>query len=187
MTVEENIAAPIREHTPLHQNVVKGMVEIKLRQVQMWGNDADQPEHAAKLPRELSGGQRKRAALARALALDPQVIFYDEPSAGLDPIVSRQIDDLMCSLGEVLGVTSLVVTHELESAFTIADRMIVLRKGDEQANEYWKPARMVAQGGPEAIMGCVQPHVIDFLHDWSYHHDSALERHGNWYREAFSP
>ncbi len=185
MTVAQNIAAPIREHTALHENVVEGMVQIKLRQVQMWGNDPDVPEHAGKLPRELSGGQRKRIGLARALALDPQVIFYDEPSAGLDPIVSRQIDHLMRDLGEILGVTSIVVTHELESAFEIADRMIVLRKGDEQANEYWKPARMVAQGGPEAIMGCVQPHVIDFLADWSYHHGSALERHGNWYREAF--
>ncbi len=182
MTVAENVAAPILEHTQLHSNVIDLMVQIKLDLVAMWGNDPETPEHAHKLPAELSGGQRKRIGLARALALDPQVILYDEPSAGLDPIVSRQIDELIIQLGEVLGVTSIVITHELDSAFEIADKMVVLRKGNEKENEYWGPARMVAQGNREEITSCIHPHVIEFLEMMSYHRDMPLARyHKNWY------
>ncbi|MEM7622725.1 MAG: ATP-binding cassette domain-containing protein, partial [Planctomycetota bacterium] len=86
-------------------------------------------EAAEKYPSQISGGMKKRAGLARALALDPQILFYDEPSAGLDPVTSAQIDRLMVDLSKQLGVTSVVVTHEMDSAFTIADRMAMLDKG----------------------------------------------------------
>jgi phospholipid/cholesterol/gamma-HCH transport system ATP-binding protein len=86
-------------------------------------------EHADKLPSQISGGMKKRAGLARALALDPQILFYDEPSAGLDPVTSAEIDQLIIGLSKQLGVTSVVVTHEMDSAFTIADRMVMLDKG----------------------------------------------------------
>ena len=86
-------------------------------------------EHADKFPAQISGGMKKRAGLARALALDPEIIFYDEPSAGLDPVTSAEIDQLILTLTKKLGVTSVVVTHEMDSAFTIADRMVMLDKG----------------------------------------------------------
>ena len=86
-------------------------------------------EHANKFPSQISGGMKKRAGLARALALDPRILFYDEPSAGLDPVTSAEIDQLMLDLTRKLGVTSVVVTHEMDSAFTIADRMTMLDKG----------------------------------------------------------
>jgi phospholipid/cholesterol/gamma-HCH transport system ATP-binding protein len=86
-------------------------------------------EAADKYPAQISGGMKKRAGLARALALDPKILFYDEPSAGLDPVTSAQIDQLIVALSKQLGVTSVVVTHEMDSAFTIADRMAMLDKG----------------------------------------------------------
>ena len=85
--------------------------------------------HRAKMPAQLSGGQKKRAGLARATALDPEILFYDEPSAGLDPVTSAAIDELMSDLSRKLQVTSVVVTHEMDSAFRIADRMVMLDKG----------------------------------------------------------
>jgi len=122
MTVAENVALPLREHTELDGNTIEIMVKIKLELVGL-------REHAEKLPSQLSGGMKKRAGLARALALDPRILFYDEPSAGLDPVTSAEIDQLMLDLTRKLGVTSVVVTHEMDSAFTIADRMVMLDKG----------------------------------------------------------
>jgi phospholipid/cholesterol/gamma-HCH transport system ATP-binding protein len=122
MTVAENVALPLREHTELDGTTIDIMVKIKLEQVGL-------REHAEKFPSQISGGMKKRAGLARALALDPRILFYDEPSAGLDPVTSAEIDQLMLDLTRKLGVTSVVVTHEMDSAFTIADRMVMLDKG----------------------------------------------------------
>ncbi len=122
MTVGENVALPLHEHTDLDPEIIDIQVKIKLELVGL-------REHADKYPAQISGGMKKRAGLARALALDPQILFYDEPSAGLDPVTSAQIDQLIIALSKQLGVTSVVVTHEMDSAFTIADRMAMLDKG----------------------------------------------------------
>ena len=122
MSIADNIALPLREHTTLDSHIIEIQVMIKLELVGLH-------EHANKFPSQISGGMKKRAGLARALALDPRILFYDEPSAGLDPVTSAEIDQLMVDLTRKLGVTSVVVTHEMDSAFTIADRMTMLDKG----------------------------------------------------------
>ena len=122
MTVAENVALPLREHSYVDPSVIEIVVALKLQQVHML-------EHRDKMPAQLSGGQKKRAGLARATALDPEVLFYDEPSAGLDPVTSAAIDTLIIDLSKKLHVTSVVVTHEMDSAFRIADRMCMLDKG----------------------------------------------------------
>jgi len=122
MTLAENVSLPLSEHTDLDWGTIDISVHIKLDLVGLL-------EHAAKYPSQISGGMKKRAGLARALALDPEILFYDEPSAGLDPVTSAQIDQLIMNLSRKLGVTSVVVTHEMDSAFTIADRMAMLDKG----------------------------------------------------------
>ncbi len=122
MTVAENVALPLREHTSLPEETIEIMVKIKLELVGL-------RPHAEKMPSMLSGGMKKRAGLARAIALDPKVLFYDEPSAGLDPVTSAEIDQLIMDLNKKLGVTSVVVTHEMDSAFRIADRMVLLDRG----------------------------------------------------------
>jgi len=122
MTVAENVALPLREHSHVEKSVIDIVVAMKLQQVHML-------EHRDKYPAQLSGGQKKRVGLARATALDPAILFYDEPSAGLDPVTSTAIDELMMDLSGKLHVTSIVVTHEMDSAFRIADRMIMLERG----------------------------------------------------------
>lgn len=122
LTVAENIAWPLREHSHVDPEIIDIVVAMKLQQVRML-------PHRDKLPSQLSGGQRKRVGLARATALDPQILFYDEPSAGLDPVTSSSIDELIIDLSRKLQVTSVVVTHEMDSAFRIADRMIMLDQG----------------------------------------------------------
>jgi len=122
MTVGENVALPLKEHTDLDDDTIQIMVTIKLELVGL-------REAADRMPSEISGGMKKRAGLARAIALDPEILFYDEPSAGLDPVTSAEIDQLIIDLSRKLGVTSVVVTHEMDSAFSIADRMAMLDKG----------------------------------------------------------
>ncbi len=137
MSIRDNVALPMREHTPLPSETIDIMVKIKLELVGL-------REHADKYPAQISGGMKKRAGLARALALDPQILFYDEPSAGLDPVTSAQLDQLIISLTKQLGVTSVVVTHEMDSAFTIADRMAMLDHGRilvEQSRDYFDRLR----------------------------------------------
>jgi len=122
MSLAENVALPLREHSYVDDSIVDIVVTLKLQQVHML-------PHRDKMPSMLSGGQKKRAGLARAIVLDPEVLFYDEPSAGLDPVTSAAIDDLIMDLSKKLNVTSVVVTHEMDSAFRIADRMVMLDKG----------------------------------------------------------
>ncbi len=122
MSIADNVGLPLREHTELPGNIIDITVKMKLELVGL-------REHADKLPAQLSGGMKKRGGLARALALDPRILFYDEPSAGLDPVTSAEIDRLIINLSKKLGVTSVVVTHEMDSAFAIADRMAMLDKG----------------------------------------------------------
>jgi phospholipid/cholesterol/gamma-HCH transport system ATP-binding protein len=122
LTVGENIALPLQLHTAMGRALINEIVQLKLNQVNL-------PGAASLYPRQLSGGMRKRAALARALALDPPLLFCDEPSAGLDPVTSAGLDDLLLQLRETLGITIVVVTHELHSIERIADRIIFLHKG----------------------------------------------------------
>lgn len=119
MTLAENVALPLREYTLYRRDVIDDIVAYKLALV---GLDGFQHH----LPEELSGGMRKRAALARAIALDPEILFFDEPSAGLDPITSRRLDDLILQIKESTGATVVMVTHELPSIFTIANNSVYL-------------------------------------------------------------
>jgi phospholipid/cholesterol/gamma-HCH transport system ATP-binding protein len=122
MTLAENVALPLHEHSVVDPSIIDIVVTLKLQQVHML-------PHRDKLPSQLSGGQKKRAGLARATVLDPEILFYDEPSAGLDPVTSAAIDELIMDLSKKLNVTSVVVTHEMDSAFRIADRMVMLERG----------------------------------------------------------
>lgn len=123
MTVGENVALPLREHTSLEPSTIEIMVRMKLDQVGL----ASFEDY---MPSQLSGGMRKRAAVARALAMDPEILFFDEPSAGLDPIIAAGIDQLILELKKAYGISMVVVTHELASAFLIADRMVLIDRGN---------------------------------------------------------
>lgn len=144
LTVAENVALPIRFHTKLDADTVATMVKMKLHQVDLL--------HAAdRRPSAISGGMQKRAAVARALALDPKVIFYDEPSAGLDPIATSRIDQLLNRLKESMGMTNVVVTHVMESVQRIADKVIMLDRG-----------KVILDGGLDDLMASEIPLVRQF-------------------------
>jgi len=145
LNVGENVALPLREHSPLDDSTIEIIVRLKLEQVGLSG-------YEDYMPAQLSGGMKKRAAVARALAMDPQILFFDEPSAGLDPIIAAGIDDLILKLKKAFGMTIVVVTHELASAFRIADRMILIDRGV-----------IVASGTPQEMQTSVQPRVRQFL------------------------
>jgi len=123
LSVGENIILPLRELTDLDEMTMKIMARMKLEVVDLAGFED-------LTPAELSGGMIKRAAVARAVIMDPKLLFFDEPSAGLDPVVSSQLDELILRLRDAMGMTIVVVTHELDSAFTIADRITMLDKGE---------------------------------------------------------
>jgi phospholipid/cholesterol/gamma-HCH transport system ATP-binding protein len=145
MTVGENVALPLHEHTPLDESTIEIMVRLKLDQVGLSGFEDY-------MPAQLSGGMKKRAAIARAMAMDPEMLFFDEPSAGLDPIIAAGIDELILKLKKAFRITIVVVTHELASAFLIADRMILIDKGN-----------IVAAGTPEELRASQQARVRQFL------------------------
>lgn len=132
MTIAENIALPINEYTGLSKNSVDEIIRMKLKLVGLEG-------YEDYLPSELSGGMRKRAGLARAMALNPKILFFDEPSAGLDPVTSAGLDELIISINRLMGTTMVVVTHELKSIFNIAHRIIMLDK---------KTKGIIAEGDP---------------------------------------
>jgi len=123
MTVAENIQLPLNEHTSLDQKTMQIMSQMKLEVVNLAG-------FGDLMPSQLSGGMVKRAALARAIILDPRLLFFDEPSAGLDPVVSAELDELILKLRDAMNMTIVVVTHELDSAFKIADRITILDRGE---------------------------------------------------------
>jgi phospholipid/cholesterol/gamma-HCH transport system ATP-binding protein len=145
MTVGDNVALPLREHTKLEDSTIEIMLRLKLEQVGLAGFEYY-------MPSQLSGGMMKRAAVARALAMDPEILFFDEPSAGLDPIIAAGIDQLILEMKKAFRMTIIVVTHELASAFLIADRMVLIDKGN-----------VVAIGTTEEMRDSNQPRVRQFL------------------------
>jgi phospholipid/cholesterol/gamma-HCH transport system ATP-binding protein len=145
MTVGENVALPLREHTKLEDSTIEIMLRLKLEQVGLQGFEYY-------MPSQLSGGMKKRAAVARALAMDPEMLFFDEPSAGLDPIIAAGIDQLILELKQAFRMTIIVVTHELASAYLIADRMILIDKGN-----------IVANAPADEMRASTQPRVRQFL------------------------
>ena len=146
MTVGDNVMLPLREHTELDSDTMGIMMRLKLEIVKLAGLEN-------LMPAELSGGMIKRAAFARAVIMDPQVLFCDEPSAGLDPVVSRALDELILELREALDMTIVVVTHELDSAFRIADRIAVLDQGN-----------ILLVGTVDEVRGCDNARVQALLH-----------------------
>src|SRR5690348_10137593 len=145
ITVGENVALPLREHTKLEEPTIEIIVRLKLDQVGLAGFESY-------MPSQLSGGMKKRAAVARAMAMDPEILFFDEPSAGLDPIIAAGMDELILELKKAFHMTIVVVTHELASAFLIADRMVLIDKGN-----------IVAIGTPEEMRSSTHPRVRQFL------------------------
>jgi phospholipid/cholesterol/gamma-HCH transport system ATP-binding protein len=145
LSIEENVALPLRELTTLADPVIEIMIYLKLASVGLG-------EVEKLLPQALSGGMKKRAAVARATALDPDILVFDEPSAGLDPIVAAELDELMLVLKRMFHMTLLVVTHELSSAFRIADRIAMLHEGS-----------LIAVADKEAFRASTHPRVRQFL------------------------
>src|SRR3989338_7321259 len=145
MTVGDNIALPLREHSKLDQQIVSIIVKMKLELVGLRGFEN-------LMPSQLSGGMKKRVGLARAIAMDPKIVFYDEPTAGLDPVMTGVVDKLTIDLTKKLQITSIVVTHDMNSVFRIADRIVMLHEGN-----------IMPIGSPDEIKKSVNPSVRQFI------------------------
>lgn len=145
LSLLENVALPLRENTGLAEGVILEIARMKLDMVGLL--------HAAHLPpSSISGGMRKRAAIARAIAMDPEIVYFDEPSAGLDPITAAEVDNLILKLNQVFGITMVVVTHDLASAHAIAHCCVLLLGGE-----------VAALGGKDTIWGSADPRIRNFL------------------------
>lgn len=145
LNVEDNVSLPLTEHTSLDPKIISVIVKMKLNLVGLQG-------YGHLMPSMLSGGMKKRVGLARAIAMDPEVVFYDEPTAGLDPVVCAVVDKLIVDLSKKLLLTSVVVTHNMESVFRIADRVAMLHRG-----------RLLEVGTPEQIKHSKNPIVQQFI------------------------
>jgi phospholipid/cholesterol/gamma-HCH transport system ATP-binding protein len=164
LSLAENIAIPLKAHTRLAEETIRIMTVMKLNLVGL----ADFCDY---MPSQLSGGMKKRAGLARALIMDPEILFVDEPSSGLDPITAAGLDRLILDLRKTLGMTAVVVTHELDSAFKIADRMVVMDQG-----------RIMAVGSPEDIRNNQEERVRQFLNREADPHKVGLD---SYYKRLF--
>ncbi len=153
MTVAENVSLALREHTKLERSVIDIVVKMKLELVGLRGFED-------LMPSELSGGMRKRVGLARAIAMDPEIIFYDEPTAGLDPIVAAVIDKLIIDLSKKMAITSVVVTHDMKSVMAIADRIAMLYEG-----------KVLETGTPYEIQNSANEMVQQFING---NHDGPI-------------
>lgn len=148
LTLRQNVALPLEEYTSLSRREIDEIATLKLTQVGLRGFEDY-------FPAEISGGMKKRAGLARALALDPAIVFFDEPSAGLDPVTSRKLDELILQIRDAFGTTIVVVSHELASIFSIADRVIMLDRAEKG---------IIAEGQPRDLaMNSGDPRVSEFL------------------------
>ncbi|MBT8144249.1 MAG: ATP-binding cassette domain-containing protein [Gammaproteobacteria bacterium] len=145
-TVLENVGVPLREHTELHDDIVDELAQVKLTLAGL------EPRTGALWPNQLSGGMRKRAALARALALDPELLFLDEPSSGLDPLSADALDELILQLRELLGLTVVMITHDMDSLWRAADRVVLLGEG-----------RILGTGSMEELARSNDPDVKRFF------------------------
>lgn len=145
LSVEENVSLPLKEHTKLEDKIVSLISKMKLNLVGLQGFENY-------MPSELSGGMKKRVGLARAIAMDPEIVFYDEPTAGLDPVVCAVVDQLILDLTKKLNLTSIVVTHNMESVFRIADRVAMVYQGN-----------LLEVGTPEEIKHSTNPVVKQFI------------------------
>ena len=167
LTVAENIALPLQEHSKLSESVVEKIVKIKLELVGLRGFETMMPE-------ALSGGMRKRVAIARAIALDPELVFYDEPTSGLDPITAAVMDRLIQDLTQKLGITSVIISHDMTSAFHIADHMAMLYRG-----------KIIIEGEPEKFRTSDDPRVQQFIHGWPDGPIPMSQSKGNYFEDLF--
>jgi len=148
LTVGENVAFPLREHTNLSDEQIRNKVRDTLAVVELFGVED-------KFPAELSGGMRKRVGLARAIVREPKIVLYDEPTTGLDPLTTESVDDMIIGAREKLNVTSVVISHDIGSAFHIGDHIAMLHNG-----------KIVEEGPPEKLRHTTEPHTQHFLATW---------------------
>jgi len=148
MSVGQNVAFPLQEHSKLGHDEIERRVHEKLAMVDLEGVEE-------RFPAELSGGMRKRVGLARAIVLDPRILLYDEPTTGLDPITAHNVDQMIMDAQQRLGVTSVVISHDIASSFRVGDQVAMLHRG-----------RIVDQGPPETLRHSEDPHVREFLSTW---------------------